>query len=191
MRTLLLFLAAAAVSASCLAAPHELNAYVSQGVSMQNWHGQARITQAEFEYAWQPTRVERWLSHTDVGSTLILSGVDQPHEWDPYHFGANKDHVLAGGLGLFARHYWRTGTDRTRPFLEIGSGPMWSVREVPATTSHINFSSQFAFGAVFRPTSKAPFRIGYRFFHISNGVIGERNPGLNVSSIYVGTTFGR
>ena len=50
---------------------------------------------------------------------------------------------------------------------------------------------RLVFRAVFRPASRAPFRIGYRFFHISNGVIAERNPGLNVSSIYVGTTFGR
>ena len=42
-------------------------------------------------------------------------------------------------------------------------------------------------GAVFFPQSKTPLRIGWRFFHISNGVIGERNPGLNVNSIYIGT----
>jgi hypothetical protein len=36
-----------------------------------------------------------------------------------------------------------------------------------------------------------PVLIGYRFSHISNGGYAPRNPGLNVSSIMVGATFGR
>jgi len=188
MRTLIgSLLLAAALSLPAFAGPRELNGYLSGGVSMQNWHGQARIGSAQLELVWDSKRVQRWISHTEIGTTAILSDVDQPREWDPYHFGAATNQVKAIGLELYARHLWRTGSNRAQPFLEIGSGPMWSMREVPATTSHINFQSQFALGAVFFPQSKTPLRIGWRFFHISNGVIAERNPGLNVNSIYIGT----
>lgn len=186
-------LLALALSLPAAAAPRDINAYVSAGVSMQNWHGQAKIGTLQLEMATQPKRVERWLKNTDVGTSLVLSEINQPRSF----YGEQPDgrgNVQALGLGLFARHYWRTSSPTAIPFLEIGSGPMFSRADVPAYTSNINFSSQLAVGAVFFPQSHTPLRLGWRFYHISNGVIGDRNPGLNVNSFFVGThiaTFGR
>lgn len=181
-----------ALASSLNAAPKDVNAYASYGVSMQNWHGQAKITTLQLELAARPKRVESWLANTDIGASAIFSDVEQPRSF--YTETAGRDHVQAAGLGLFARHYWRTSSATAIPFLEIGSGPMLSRADIPAYTSNINFSSQLSLGVVLRPRSRLPLRLGWRFYHISNGVIGDRNPGLNVDSLYIGThitTLGR
>jgi hypothetical protein len=73
-----------------------------------------------------------------------------------------------------------------QPYLEMGSGPMWASRRVPAATSRFNFITQTGFGVVVYPQRTSALVIGYRFAHISNAGYAPRNPGLNVSSLLIG-----
>jgi hypothetical protein len=63
---------------------------------------------------------------------------------------------------------------------------MWSNRRIPAATSKLNFNSQLGLGIVLFPNARMPLFAGYRFFHISNGGLTGRNPGLNVNGFFVG-----
>ena len=89
---------------------------------------------------------------------------------------------------FFARRHWQRG------YVELGTGPMWSNRRVPAATSRLNMNSQLGFGTTLFTQSRVPLRVAYRFSHISNGGLTHRNPGLNVHTIMAGTrllAFGR
>jgi hypothetical protein len=68
---------------------------------------------------------------------------------------------------------------------------MWSNRRIPAATSKLNFNSQLGLGVVLFPNARMPIFAGYRFFHISNGGLTGRNPGLNVNGFFVGTNLRR
>lgn len=163
----------------------EINVQFSGGQNPLNWHGRSVFRTIHFELVGDSKRVERWIPNTDVGLALSYSKVRQARSWFGYTYGDPNDHVRAETAYLFARHHWNASSS-VKPYFEIGTGPMWSNRRVPAATSRLNFSSQAGFGLTLNPDSKRPWMIGYRFSHISNGGIASRNPGLNVNSILIG-----
>jgi hypothetical protein len=64
---------------------------------------------------------------------------------------------------------------------------MWSNRRVPAATSHFNFATQTGVGMIFTPRTDFGMYAGYRFWHVSNGGLSSRNPGLNVNGFVIGS----
>ena len=74
-----------------------------------------------------------------------------------------------------------------QPYVEVGTGPMWSNRRVPAATSRFNMNSQGGVGIIFNSGSNHPLYVGYRFSHISDGGMTGRNPGWDLHSFVVGT----
>ena len=164
-------------------AASEVSVYATGGKSITNWHGQAAVATLNIELA-------RSLSpRTDIGFIFSPMTVNQPRSWfgDDYGDGNENVHALAGSL--FVRRSFFVTQPRAHLFTELSSGPMWAERRVPASTSRFNFASQIGVGFVFMPHSAMPVTIGYRFMHISNGGYAPRNPGLNVSSIMIGTVL--
>lgn len=161
----------------------EISVYATGGKSMTNWHGQAAVAALNIEFS-------RALSpRTDIGFILSPMSVNQPRSWFGNDYGDGDENVRAIGGSLFIRRNFRVKHERMHLFAEMSSGPMWAERRVPAATSRFNFASQAAVGFVFMPHSALPVTIGYRFMHISNGGYAPRNPGLNVSSIMIGTVI--
>jgi hypothetical protein len=170
----------------------EFNARVGGGKSMTSWHGQASFRTIEFEVTGRSRLVERWLPKARVGASVAYHDIRQPRSWFGYLYGDPNDSVRGESAYLFVRQGWRA-QQRVRPYVELGTGPMWSNRRVPAATSRLNFNSQIGLG-VNLFSERRPLNIVYRFAHISNLMFGDnnpgqgpRNPGWNVSSLLIGT----
>lgn len=180
---LLCLLAAAAARADFH--PQQLNLFLSNGTSVKDLHGQATLHSIHFELAGRADWMK--LRDTDVGIALIYSEVRQPHFLFPPQGGGPKDDVRAESAYFFARKRW-TRWGGVEPYVDVGSGPMWSNRRIPAETLRVNFQSQLTAGAIWMPHARFPLFTAYRFSHISNGGFGPRNPGVNVYSVLIGTS---
>ena len=173
--------------------PRDLNIDLSGGGSVANSHGRSDFRSIHFEIAspWNP--IARWVRRIESGAAVTYSDIRQPRSWFGHRDGDPDDSVRGESAYFFLRHRWRSAA-AIRPYLDLGTGPMWSNRRVPAATSRLNASSQFTLGVVLGTQSRFPLHAGYRFSHISNGGITGRNPGLNVQSVFIGiraATFNR
>jgi len=175
---LLLLLSPLAASAFDLS-PRELNVDLSSGKSPMNFHGRSVFRTIHFEVAGESALARRWL-RADAGASVSYSDIRQARSWFGYRYGDPDDSVRAVSTFFFVRRYWNG------LYAELGTGPMWSNRRVPAATSRLNMDSQLGLGAALFRQSRMPLRFGYRFSHISNGGATGRNPGLNVHSIVLG-----
>lgn len=164
----------------------ELSVDLSSGGSIPNRHGQSVFHSVHFELASSRNPLDRWVRGLESGATLTYSDIRQPRSWFGHRFGDPDDSVRGESACFFVRHRWGAAATPIRPYADLGTGPMWSNRRVPAATSRLNVSSQITLGLAFLPHSHLPLHAGYRFSHISNGGIVGRNPGLNVHSFFVG-----
>jgi hypothetical protein len=168
----------------------DFNVYFGDARSETNRHGQSRFRTISFELTGRPRLLEyidRYLPDARAGVGIDYSDVRQPRSWFGYTYGDPDDSVRAEWAHFFFRNYWRTSSNTLRPYVDIGTGPMWSNRRIPAATSKLNFDSQFGLGVVIFPNARMPLYAGYRFSHISSGGLTGRNPGLNVNGFFVGT----
>ena len=164
--------------------PQQFNLFLGSGSSAETLHGKATLRSIQFELAGRADWMR--LRNTDVGIALIYSEVRQPRLLFPPPGGGAKDDVKAESAYFFGRKRW-TRWSSVEPYVDVGSGPMWSNRRIPAATSRMNFQSQLTGGAIWIPHSRFPLFTAYRFSHISNGGFAPRNPGINVYSVIVGT----
>ncbi len=165
----------------------DFNVYVGNAKSETNRHGQSRFRLISFEMTGRPALLERFLPNARAGVDIDYADVRQPRSWFGYTYGDPDDSVRAEWAHFFVRQYWHTPVTSIRPYVDLGTGPMWSNRRIPAATSKLNFNSQLGLGVALFPESRTPVYVGYRFFHISNGGLTGRNPGLNVNGFFVGT----
>ena len=184
MKCLFAIVALAAATAHADFHPRQIDLFLSSGTSVNDLHGQATLHSIHFELTGRADWMK--LRDTDVGVALIYSAVRQPHFLFPPPGGGPKDDLRAESAYFFARKRWTRWT-ALEPYVDVGSGPMWSNRRIPASTSRVNFQSQLTGGVIWLPRSRFPLFTGYRFSHISNGGFAPRNPGINVYSVIVGT----
>jgi lipid A 3-O-deacylase PagL len=92
------------------------------------------------------------------------------------------------GLDPFALKWNFSGHRDVVPYFELGGGTLFTNTQVPAGTSHVNFTTTGALGVHF-------VRSGYnwsaeiRYMHISNAGLSSPNPGINTIQVRLG--FGR
>ena len=183
----LFFLVIPSIAAAADFSPREFNIDFSSGRSPLNRHGHSVFRTIHFEVSGHSSLARRWL-RSDAGASVSYSDIRQARSWFGYRYGDPNDSVRAVTSFFFARRHWQRG------YVELGTGPMWSNRRVPAATSRLNMNSQLGFGTTLFTQSRVPLRVAYRFSHISNGGLTHRNPGLNVHTIMAGTrlfAFGR
>ncbi|MDP9361855.1 MAG: acyloxyacyl hydrolase [Acidobacteriota bacterium] len=175
--------------------PQEFNLYLGNASSETNRHGRSRFRTISFELLANSRLVERyverWLPNARAGVDIDYADVRQPRSWFGHTYGDPDDSVRAEWAHFFIRQYWRMSSNELRPYVDLGTGPMWSNRRIPAATSKLNFNSQLGLGVVVFPNARTPVYVGYRFFHISNGGFTGRNPGLNVNGFFAGTNLRR
>ena len=183
MKRALLLLSVIGLSAPAFAAFHgpiQTSIGLMLGKSMSGVHGQASFVAVPFEY-----------SRAFLPRTAVTWGFQPFFIQQPNHFfvadGNDKQTAFALQLTLGLRHEFGSENANTRAYVDIGSGPMWSNKKVPVTSSTINFDSYGTIGATFRARNgRAPY-VGFRFQHISNaGIVADRNPGYNIGSIVFG-----
>lgn len=153
------------------------------GKSLETWHGQATVESLNIEIG------RAWSPRTEVAFVFAPTYIRQPRSWFGDQFGDGDENVSAISGSLLVRRRFREDSARAAIYVEASTGPMWAERRVPAATSRFNFISQFGAGIELWPQSRTPIVLGYRFGHISNGGYAPRNPGLNVSSLVIGTRF--
>jgi hypothetical protein len=171
--------------------PRTFTVSYSGGASPMNRHGHSVFHSYNFEVSGRSRLMDRWIRTVDVGASLTYSDVTQARSWFGYTYGDPDDRIRAEWLFVFARRHWLRSSTIARPYAEIGTGPMFSNRRIPAATSKLNFNSQLGAGITFLPESRFPLVAGWRFMHISNGGIASRNPGVNVNTFILGTQLYR
>ncbi len=106
---------------------------------------------------------------------------------EPAKYGADSEPLTtarqiqygAGFSPVGVRLLWRR--DRAiKPYLIGKGGILYFQNRVLSTEgSHLNFSAQFGAGIETRITRRVDLRLGYSDFHMSNGDIVARNPGID------------
>ncbi|HWP34384.1 MAG TPA: acyloxyacyl hydrolase, partial [Thermodesulfobacteriota bacterium] len=103
--------------------------------------------------------------------------------------------VYGGGLtGLVAYHV--ATRSRLVPFVGAAAGFLLSGPRPPEEdsqfhASRFNFTLQAAAGLRYRLGRGGTIGLEYRFFHVSNGRLYERNPGLNANLVLLGVSIFR
>jgi hypothetical protein len=161
-----------------------ISVYGMAGQSPETWHGQADLQALNIELA------HALSPRTDLAFVLTPMSFDQPRSWFGDDFGDGNERVRALAASLFLRRTFNRDSSRVHVYGELGTGPMYAEKAVPASTSRFNFVSQAGIGLVLMPQSRLPLIAGYRFQHVSNGGYAPRNPGLNFSSLILGVRFG-
>ena len=163
----------------------------SLGQAKNTFHGNAFFRSLHFEYVGRPNFTERHLWHTDAGVAVSYSDIRQPRSWFGHTYGDPNDSVRGENAYFFLRRRFFQSSTRMQPYIDIGTGPMWSNRRVPAATSRFNMNSELDLGVLLAPESRHAILFGYKFSHISNGGGAGRNPGWNLHSLFVGTRIYR
>ena len=97
-----------------------------------------------------------------------------------------KTYIL--GANLILRHtllVW----DRVSPYIEGGAGLLNTNLRIRALAETIEFMPQGGAGLHFHVAERLALNAGYRFHHISNAGLGERNLGINSHFPYAGFSY--
>ena len=180
------------------AQPRSLSLFFGAGQNPSNFHGHSAFRTLTFDMTFDVSRLARLSEHrhlsflrdAEAGAALSYQQIHQPRSWFGHTYGDPDDAVRGESLVFYVRKHWRASSS-VRPFIDLGTGPMWANRRVPAATSRFNFDSQLGVGVTLFAGSRWPVMAGYRFSHISNGGFTGRNPGLDVHGVFIGTTLRR
>lgn len=76
---------------------------------------------------------------------------------------------------------------RLKPFIALHTGFAYFSEPLPTPDSmRFNFTGDFGGGIQYQIKRDRAISFGYRYYHISNINLGERNPGYNANIFYVG-----
>lgn len=97
-------------------------------------------------------------------------------------------HGLAGGIAPMVRYNFLTGS-RFIPFLQTGAGVIALDADLRQQADGVNFILQSGVGFHYFISERTALTGEWRFHHISNAGIHERNAGINSSLFMLGVTF--
>ena len=89
------------------------------------------------------------------------------------------------GLNPFALKWNFETHHRVAPYIEFGSGTLFTNRKVPEGTSRVNFTTSGALGMHFL-RGKRNWNAEVRFMHLSNAGLTTPNPGINTIQVRLG-----
>ena len=122
-----------------------------------------------------PTETNPWGNKFGIALELIpLFTIDQAPSARGY------------GVNLMAR--FRFGSV-WQPMLHFGAGMLATNEEVPPGESQLNFTPQIGAALQRRLGHRVAMRIEYRYHHLSNAGLTERNPGINSHLALVGLAW--
>lgn len=84
-------------------------------------------------------------------------------------------------------NFIRHDRQKMTPWLELGSGLLWTTKDFPQSdapgksTSRINFTPQVGAGETLFTTSSQSLDLSVKAMHISSAGLGQANPGINIT----------
>ena len=99
--------------------------------------------------------------------------------------------IFGGGLTPLLLQYNFTSGRRGVPFVQAGSGMLFTTEQVPAGTSRFNFTPQGGFGLYWFQWPRTAITMGVRYHHISNAEITRHNPRRNSLFFLAGISWWR
>jgi hypothetical protein len=112
-----------------------------------------------------------------LGAEAVLFRTRQPS--DSYNVGAMpRLRYVFGSRAL------------VRPYLEGGGGGIWgTLAGTPEQATNVNFLLMAGAGVSWFFSPHLAVSVGYRFYHISNGGLGDPNSGLNYNYPFIGLSY--
>ncbi len=147
-------------------------------------------TSTDFDFGLAALRYGRrlWDGHglsfdwtIDVVPVAILSLDRSPGSADGHH-----DSVYGAGLAPIGFRIAYEPLGWCRPYFAASGGFLDFTKRIPATGSRFNFTYNFGVGAQVPVTAGTALTIGYTYYHISNGDLGDSNPGFDANILYAG-----
>jgi hypothetical protein len=97
--------------------------------------------------------------------------------------------LFGGSLTPVLLQYNFTRSQRIVPFVQFGSGLLFTTKRFPTGTSELNFTPQGAVGAYWFHWPHAATMVGIRYQHTSNLGITNPNPGYEALYIFSGVSW--
>jgi hypothetical protein len=95
--------------------------------------------------------------------------------------------TYGGGFAPVGVKWNLTPHGRYRPYIEFNGGCAFTQKNVPpGRTSDFNFTAALGPGVMMRLSQKQAMSIALRWWHLSNGGIGDYNPSFNTIEFVVG-----
>jgi len=115
-------------------------------------------------------------SKTTLGLGLVVEGT--------FFYYTEPQETIGVGLSPLLRFDLKLGY--LTPYLQGGVGILWTDLDVHELGQEFNFTPQGEAGLEFPLSQGYAFSVGYRYHHISNAGLNERNGGINTNLIVVG-----
>jgi lipid A 3-O-deacylase len=100
---------------------------------------------------------------------------------------SSSNHGISVTPLLFRWNFMNHESSRIVPWIQLGSGLLWTAHPFPQRggpgyyTSRINFTPQFDFGQSIFIKKNQSLNMSVKVIHISSAGLGEYNPGVNAS----------
>lgn len=99
--------------------------------------------------------------------------------------------VYGGGLAPLGLRLAYDDAQWIRPYFAASGGFLYFDERVPADATKFNFTYEFGIGVQLLLTHMDAFTLGYRYHHMSNGGLADRNPGFDSNILYGGFSLFR
>jgi lipid A 3-O-deacylase len=127
-----------------------------------------------------------WLAYHPKQEDLIYSTLDT--SLGAGIFPSYSVHGISITPLLFRWNFMRRESSRFVPWVQLGSGLLWTANRFPQGTGHpggntsrINFTPQVDFGENIFTRKNQNINLALKVIHISSAGLGEYNPGVNVT----------
>ncbi len=95
---------------------------------------------------------------------------------------------IEGGFNLLLKYAYPL-TARVFPYIEGGTGLLYTTQHFEKQSTHLNSIVQGGVGFQYFFHKSTSLNIGYRFRHFSNGGLKEPNEGINTQAFLIGISF--
>ena len=95
---------------------------------------------------------------------------------------------VEGGFNLLVKYAYPL-TSRFFPYIEVGTGLLYTSQHFEEQATHLNSIVQGGVGFQYFFRKSTALDVGYRFRHFSNAGIKEPNEGINTQAILIGISF--
>ncbi len=125
----------------------------------------------------------------ELGSGMLAGNVEGLIEPVAAHYYEPFSASLFGGSLVLKYNFLSFG--RWMPFWDAGAGMSWTdlAPRIPEQSTQFNFILQTGPGVSYFVSENLAITAGFRFHHISNANIGDRNTGLNAWLLNLGFSF--
>lgn len=125
----------------------------------------------------------------EIGSGVLAGNVELLLEPMAAHYDEPFSASAFGGSLVLKYNFVSFG--RWMPFWDGGAGMLWTdlAPRIPEQSTQFNFILQTGPGVSFFVSDQWAITAGFRFHHISNSGIGNRNIGLNAWLLNLGVSF--